>query len=74
MPKGSARSATAVPMPPKPNSANVVPSSVPSGLGGKFHRSGASVTHASGRRFSNASMQASTHSEMGTALEAAPSS
>ena len=51
-----------------PSNARVLPSSVPSGVDGMFQRSGASVAHDSGRRFSNASMQASTHSEIGTAL------
>ncbi len=67
MPNGSARSATARPIPPTPTSASVFPHSPPI-VGRKFHDVGASRSHTVGSSFSNASICASTHSEIGIAL------
>src|SRR4051794_652500 len=65
IPNAAARVAMADPMPPRPTRPSVRPSSPPSSV--QLQCGGGSCTHASGSRFSWASITASTHSEIGTA-------
>ena len=71
MPNASARSATAMPMPPSPTIPTVLPSTESSGGFGKFQCFGGSCRNTSGKRLARARIAASTHSAIGTALGAA---
>ena len=68
MPNASARSATAMPMPPSPTIATVLPPTESSGGFGKFQYFGGSCRNTSGKRLARARIAASTHSAIGTAL------
>ncbi len=68
IPNACARDATAAPIPPRPTSASVAPSTRSSAGRGKFQYLGGCERNVSGNRFAHARTAAMTHSEMGTAL------